>query len=390
VHVTPVHQPPSASGGGGGVSQVCFAGFRNDGCGLGANPGFFGGYGRGWGYGGYGRGWGGRGRCGYGYGGFGFGGGLPALVAVPYPVFVGPSYDPNMVISVPATVHTTVVVPLASGGGTVLIDVIRSDHGNSRPLPFVAKRVRAAGPVVPDARPIVNVFFGGQLQAFVKDTATMEELTQLLADENYAIQLQAAAELLARGPEGKARIVEAARSEDAVVRTIGLWGLAQGFPSPEELELIAQGMKDPVTDVRRQAVQLAREMSPTLAASLTDPLLAALGDDDEEVRDFAAEILADRGSSIIPTLLEGLDAENDVAREAASRALIRIGSPAVRPLSGALASDKPHVRFRAAFSLGALGKHAEPAISLLERLAVNDPDTTVRYYAGSALRRLTQ
>ena len=99
-----------------------------------------------------------------------------------------------------------------------------------------------------------------------------------------------------------------------------------------------------------------------------DPLLSALRDDNESLRDHAASRLGEVGSEAIPKLIEMFLEDDCVIREAATSALVQIGEPAVDPLLEALKDDEEwSVREQAANALGKLRAHksVEPLVHAL-------------------------
>ena len=63
-----------------------------------------------------------------------------------------------------------------------------------------------------------------------------------------------------------------------------------------------------------------------------DPLLSALRDDNEGLRDHAASRLGEIGVEAIPKLINMFLEDDCVIREAAASALVQVGEPAVDPL----------------------------------------------------------
>lgn len=72
-------------------------------------------------------------------------------------------------------------------------------------------------------------------------------------------------------------------------------------------------------------------------------------------------------------------------RDAASRAAIQRGKAAVLPLVAALQNDDPQVRAAAAFTLGQIGADARPAVEALQAQADNDDNEIARDAAVFAL-----
>jgi HEAT repeat protein len=321
-------------------------------------------------------------------------------VPVPYPVPMAPPPAPPGPVgyTAPPSVLSTVKVPSASGGEPVLIDVIRGDRGPSKQVPFTPPKTqpttrKAEGEEIPaaslaavEASPAKPALAAPQTKA----GALPAFLVETLGDEDPQLQMQAVKALLWMGKEGRAHLAGAARSANPRVRAMALWSLGYEDATAEEIALIVQGMKDENPGVREQAVRAANGLGATAANSTREPLLAAMQDSEQEVREAASGAVVVLGPGIIPLLMESLAADKESVRDAAGKALIRFGAPAVPPLAKALSSEKPHVRFWAAYSLGELGDAAEEAVPALERMAQTDPDRNVRYYALAAVRKLSR
>lgn len=211
------------------------------------------------------------------------------------------------------------------------------------------------------------------------------EIVEYLNSGDAQVQNRAAEALLERGATGRAKLVEVMESGSSRARAAALWGLRNKEPTVAELERLAAGLQDGDPVLRRVSVRVAGMWgSPGSQSQLID----ALADSNESVRQAAGEALAHLGPSVVPALVEQLSAPEERARDAASQTLIRVGGAAVPPLHEALADKTPGVRFRAAHSLGNLGRAAMPALPTLEKMAESDPDSTVRYYAAAACRKL--
>jgi HEAT repeat protein len=72
-------------------------------------------------------------------------------------------------------------------------------------------------------------------------------------------------------------------------------------------------------------------------------------------------------------------------RDAASRAAVQRGQAAVLPLVAALQNDDPQVRAAAAFTLGQIGADARPAVEALQAQAEKDDNEIARDAAVFAL-----
>jgi HEAT repeat protein len=119
---------------------------------------------------------------------------------------------------------------------------------------------------------------------------------------------------------------------------------------------------------------------------------AALQDVDASVRLVAAARLREMGPDAAIAaegLARSLEDQDDRVREAAAEALIRIGEPAVKPLMGELAAESPAARRWAVFALAKLGAAAKSAQAELEKVSSNErEEEETRKMAALAVKRL--
>lgn len=316
---------------------------------------------------------------------------MPVPVPVPVPYAPPASSSSGAIptagfIEVPRAVLSTLQVPSASGKDPVFIDVIRGERGPSQYIPFTPPPRSRSAPAPAASLAATDTGTQAELQPGPNDTA--QTLIRFLAHDDMRTQVQAANYLLHLGMEGRAQLADAVESPDPRTRAVALWSLGQISPTPSESDLILAGMKDASSGVRQQAILVAGGWGESAADKTLEPLLAALSDSEEDVRQAAAEALPLLGETAIPPLVARLGADREPIRAAAGQALIHFGAPAVGPLTASLSSRDAHVRYGAAFSLGEIGEAAESARPTLELLARNDPDPNVRYYAVSAVRKL--
>jgi len=182
--------------------------------------------------------------------------------------------------------------------------------------------------------------------------------------------------------------------------TIG-WSLANLPPPPAEsvpalvkaLSLDNYALNNTVPTALAKLGTEARPALPALskaaARELEDPTGSAL---------WAAQAIAsiDKDSAQAQALLGPIvarlrDAPRNFDRQQAAVVLAkygRSGAAAVQSLRGALKSEVPDVRERAAFLLGSIGPPAQPALADLAGLAGQDPDVGVRNAASNASKRI--
>lgn len=157
--------------------------------------------------------------------------------------------------------------------------------------------------------------------------------------------------------------------------------------------LVLAGCRRPkVTPIEQEEPEVKTQPPSVLPI---DQLIAALSDDDPDIRSFAATKLStmdlgDKGKNAVAPLTKLLSERSDAARTSAARTLGRIGkeaAPAATPLAALLGADDANVRRAAAEALGQIGDGAEAAVSALSR-ALKDPDEDVRHLAAEALGKI--
>ncbi len=145
--------------------------------------------------------------------------------------------------------------------------------------------------------------------------------------------------------------------------------------------------------VREAAADALGEMGPE-AKDAVPALIQTLGDGDEHVRRAAADALGEMGpeaKEAVPALLQALEDAEWSVREAAAVALGKIGpeaKEAVAALIQALADEDLSVRWRAANALRDIGPEAKDAVPALVQ-ALADESEVMRGYAAEALEAIT-
>src|SRR5262245_34556210 len=139
--------------------------------------------------------------------------------------------------------------------------------------------------------------------------------------------------------------------------------LAQSQTHPAD-ELV-RALKDADARTRRLAAESLGKQKVEAAIA---PVATLLGDQDQRVRDAAADALLRIGPRSLPALVATMADENQAARLAALSTLERLGpraKEAVGVLTAALKDKSAEVRCRAALALGKLGTEAKPALPAL-------------------------
>ncbi len=173
--------------------------------------------------------------------------------------------------------------------------------------------------------------------------------------------------------EGDTRgLIMALRHRDAAVQYEAAEALGISRDPAAIPALIAALTGDRYSGVRWKAAEaLAR-----IGAPAVDPLIQALGHQDEDARWKAAIALGEIGDPrAIAPLISLLGDEDRFVQSRAAYALGQMGSPALPALIAALEDPSPHIRRGAALALGRIGDPG--ALSpLLE--ALHDGDESVR------------
>jgi HEAT repeat protein len=164
-----------------------------------------------------------------------------------------------------------------------------------------------------------------------------------------------------------------------------LWASRRGAADP------AAKLQDPNPAVRVAAIR----DSP--GALSDDLLIAALKDEDADVRLVAARRLRGQGKKSVRALIAALGDPHAGARRQAAESLCWIGAPAVPQLCGALKDADPHVRAEAALALSDVARwkdarkrdqaELDTVVPLLRSL-LKDEDAEVRRNAEIALKDL--
>lgn len=264
--------------------------------------------------------------------------------------------------------------------------------GKNRSIPFEVIRGSGAsnGAAIPQGNRTAQKSLAEEALKKLSAAQSVDELTPFLEHPHPAAQKQAIELLLDHGPPGRSALIATAQSSNVRARVAALWGLGMNDPTNREIELIVEAMRDRNEDVQRVAVQAAGRLGAKAASMTHAALMEALESESSEVRAAASSAVEKLAPDVVPDLVRLLGARREVVRDAAGRALMRIGAPAVATLMEQLKDPRPTVRYWAVYSLGEIGVPAIEALPLIESMAQSDPDSTVRFYAEAAVRRLTR
>ncbi|PKL61184.1 MAG: PBS lyase [Methanomicrobiales archaeon HGW-Methanomicrobiales-2] len=204
-------------------------------------------------------------------------------------------------------------------------------------------------------------------------------LTESLKSESVDVRWMAA---VALGDIGEAEaipaLMEALNDEDTYVRS--RVALALGAIGEAAREGLIAALNDRNERVRWGAALALGSIGGEEAATA---LIGALHDPDGDVRQRAADALADIGEPAVPLLLAALRTDEEEFRQEVIAALGLVGRPAVAPLVAALRGhDDWRVRAGAARALGDIGERRS-ADTLI--VALDDEREEVREAAREAL-----
>lgn len=152
------------------------------------------------------------------------------------------------------------------------------------------------------------------------------------------------------------------------------------------MEAILQAAKEP-GEFRKLFIMDGNCLIQAAAdARAVEPLVAALGDEDKKIREFAAcALAATKDPRVFDPLATAL--ADETIRWTVAVALGRLGDlRAFDLLMGVLHDDNPNVRSSAASALGRLGDVR--AMEALAKIAENDESEYVRQTAAKALTKL--
>jgi HEAT repeat protein len=224
-----------------------------------------------------------------------------------------------------------------------------------------------------------------QAISLLGDLGTMsaiDGLISLLPETDPMLRAAVDAALTSAGPMGLARLQEALRSPDELVRARAAEAFSQGGAAAIQAALADLDGADWL-----QRAAAARVLGTLKAAVARDALLALLDDSDSRVRVAAAWALGQVGTGrLVPTLVAHLSAQDPDLRAALARTLGAIRhNEALPSLTQLLDDTDARVRAAAAEALGQMGDK-RAAAALRARLA--DKDAWAQAAAATALRRL--
>ncbi len=222
------------------------------------------------------------------------------------------------------------------------------------------------------------------------------ELAKLLAHPDWRVRLEAQYTLAERGAasiDTLANVAANAIAGNELARRHAIWGLGQvATKSPDALNPLRKLLHDSDAEVRAQAIKV---LGDHLAADQGDAFVAALKDDSNRVKFFAAQSLGKlKRASDAPALLEALRANQDVdnyIRHACTVALVAGNN--LDALKAAMKDSSPAVRLGVVLAfrrlqrpeIAAFLKDSDPYIVREAALAINDAPIVEAFPALAAM-----
>jgi HEAT repeat protein len=214
-------------------------------------------------------------------------------------------------------------------------------------------------------------------------------LIEALGDEFGAVRSNAAAAVGAIGanPEKAVpRLIEALGDPDAVTRRATAGALGRFGPrAASAVPALSKALKDSSRDVRINCAWAPGEIQ---AKEVVPRLLEALGDKDDEVRQFVVRSLAalrPDAKQAVPALAKLVKDDSSPAVRYTAVDMLRLhGKSAVPALVELLGEADDLTRYYACWGLGVIGPEAKAAVPDLTK-ALKDRDAKVRRRAAAAL-----
>ena len=260
------------------------------------------------------------------------------------------------------------------------LNQFKGDRKSDQPLPLTLLL-----DLLEDPNPRVRWRAVEALGVLKKPEKILDSLITALQDPNSVVRWNAA---IAIGEFGDSRatlpLLDVLQDDSKDVREIANWALVE----------LGEKIVFPLIDVltthqdwwfRRDAARILGLIGDERA---TAPLIQALDDQRERVRESAAEALGRLGGALaIKALILALQDEYGHTRENAVKALTMKGPKAVEQLIPALEHPNKMIRISLCEVLGILGDPR--AIKPLQKLR-HDSDFKLRRYAAKALKQIQQ
>jgi HEAT repeat protein len=216
----------------------------------------------------------------------------------------------------------------------------------------------------------------------INEPAAAPLLLPALESRRDLVRQYAMVALVKIGEPAIPQLTSALESEHARIRFYAADALGS-LKCPATVPALLSALKDEDGIVGERVVEALLEIGEMPAHSHIPDLIAALGTDSQEVKEYANSALAGIGAPAVPLLIEGtLDSDQETSNSC-STLLVNIGVSAVPALIIALKDVREGARLSAAQSLSAIGCVSSiPA--LIESLFDESP--SVRKQAIHALK----
>ena len=215
--------------------------------------------------------------------------------------------------------------------------------------------------------------------------AAIPELIAALKDRDPQVADTAARALAAIGTDADPALLRAADTgADRAVRRRAYLALGESRPANDStVGALVAGLNDPDSEVHAAAaLALSR-----LGDRAVTPLRQALKAKDPSAALALGQIGAPAANEAVPDLIAALNDDNRDLRVASHHALVRIGAPAVPALSDALKGADLRGWFSISLALGKIGPDARAAVPALSE-GLGHKDRAIRLLAVSALVKI--
>jgi HEAT repeat protein len=189
----------------------------------------------------------------------------------------------------------------------------------------------------------------------------------------------------------KTKLVEKAKGDDPIAKTVSAWALAKLHPGDKRFarraaKLLVATLKSGNPQARLAAAKAleALEADPEVVRPV---LIEALDDADDDTVVVMLDALVSVGPEIVPRLIEAL--KHEEARQYVCYMIGELGpgaAPATEALAALLTAPKSETRVEAAFALAEIGPDASAAVPALTKAL--ETEGPVRFAASYALGRI--
>jgi HEAT repeat protein len=191
----------------------------------------------------------------------------------------------------------------------------------------------------------------------------------------------------------KSKLIEKAKGDDPVAKTVSAWALAKLHPDDERFTrraatLLVEALQSDDEQVRLAAAKALESLDadPEIVRPI---LMGALDSADEDTLLVMLDALVAIGPEIVPRLITALERENAQHRHYVCYMIGELGpaaAPATEALAKLLGDAESNTRIEAALALAEIGPSAEAAVPALTKAL--EHEGPVRFAASYALGRI--